>query len=248
MKGGTVNMEIIFTENAGILIKCEKCSILIDTIQFWSSQYSKPLSNLLWSCILNNVGDFSDIEYIAATHNHPDHISIQHICSLFKRNSKIKLILPRSASREIAEDCMEMNQEYGEFLLQGGVEYLYFRTGHIGRQFREVENYCIIIKYNGIRILITGDAAVDYDRFELFEKMKFDLVVVTPLFFHDPIGRKILSTYNMKFLAINHIPKCGKERDMFLKMINYDLKKCSFCVENIIIIKQPMYRLGFKNI
>lgn len=241
-------MEIIFTENAGILIKCEKCSILIDTIQFYSSQYSKPLSNSLWNCILNSVGDFYNLDYVVATHNHPDHISVQHICSLVKRYSKIKLILPRNVSEEIAGECIKMDQEYGEFLLQDGVEYRYFRTGHIGNQFRKVENYCIIIKYNGLRILLTGDAAVDYNRFELLKGMKFDLIVVTPLFFHDPMGREILSTYNMKFLAINHIPKCGKERDMFLKMINYDLKKCSFCVEDIIIIKQPMYRLGFKNI
>lgn len=230
-------MKLIFTENAGALICAAGCDLLIDTIQTGKSRYSTPMSEKLWHMIMNRDAPFKAVDYIIATHRHQDHMSLAHILEYKAVYPETKLFLPTGV---FASDLM-LKKEYEKIWLNSGTLLSYYRTGHIGKDYGAVDNYCIEIESEDKRVLLTGDAEPKPKGFELMRGNFYDVVAVTPLFFHSAKGRDILNNVLcVKKVLITHIPTSGDAHAMFLQMVELDKRKWPLSEKSVVIAEKPM--------
>lgn len=148
-----------------------------------------------------------------------------------------KLILPEDK----IESYVQLQRKYEKVSLSSGIFLSYYRTTHIGNARNDIENYCIEIEAESKRVLFTGDAAANYSDFSLLRGKHYDIVVVTPLFFHDSQGRAILSDFLcVEKVLITHIPQVGENRDMFLKMAELDKRKWDYPEKSVVIAREAM--------
>ena len=152
-------MKLTYINNAGILVDWGAARMMIDAIQFYNSRFSDPLPEEIWDDMLEGSGDLRNVEYLAATHVHPDHISPSGVVEYMQHNRVKGLILPQASWNDISEragdEGVEMPEKFiltdegGETELEGGAVLRWFRTPHIGNNFRFVSNYCLCIEHAG---------------------------------------------------------------------------------------------------
>ena len=192
----------VLTANAGLLLNIEGTTVLIDALHTGSKRFSGVSEDVL-DMIISGEGDFSHIDYMIVTHDHPDHASLRHINRFLKVHDETIVFSPlKGIYGEHVNQLMLPSEEY----VFGG-DSLYFRNmTHDGVEYSDVRNYAGIVTVNGKRISFFGDTGIGNVQLTNEFSEKFDLSIYNFPFLTLTKGREVIKKMAPEECIICHIP------------------------------------------
>lgn len=215
-------IQITLLGNTGILVTWGGVRLLVDGLyrpeDYPFSQVPEPLRENL----LTGQAPLGEIHYLLFTHTHPDHFHAGDLSRYLAATPVRGLFLPRpSGGQETARisprtplfPLVSPVGGVGVFSPEPGIKVTAFNTGHMGGQYRDMDNYCLLLRLGNRRLLITADADFRPDIFALAaEAAPLDAVVVNPLFYQHRLGQAIINDLlRPKALLLYHIPFDGDD-------------------------------------
>ncbi|MCK5148885.1 MBL fold metallo-hydrolase [bacterium] len=199
------NVEITYIANEGFLIETGGKKILIDAL-FGHREYSWCMipDTQTKDAMLNNQGMFQDIDIIATTHEHPDHVYPPYVVGHLLNNQKVTYV---SSEQSIAQ--LKALMQYDDIARQvvnmtpdkrsyrdttiSGIDIRIYRiahgpywtedptTGKKVNRHKNVQNLAFLFTIDGVKIFHTGDAnedcIEDFKRFRL-DKEEIDVALI----------------------------------------------------------------------
>lgn len=242
-----LKMKITYINNAGVLVDWGGGRMMIDVIAFFKSRFSDPLPEQIWEGMLDGEGELRHVDYLAATHVHPDHVSAQGVAQYAAKNAVKALFLPAATAGDVREslggdgpEISALTEDSGTRELSGGAVLSWFRVAHIGNNYRFVGNYCFEIAHGGKRVLIIGDAEPDRDVFEACCTGRYDVVIINPMFFNDPNGRHILiDDLGAQTVIIYHMPAPEDINMVLRRLTEKQVEKSRGIFGRLVVFSEP---------
>ena len=226
-------IEITFIVNAGVLIKGENTSILIDSLyrREGMDSFSRPGKELSYDMI-NGVPPFDNLTAYLFTHLHVDHGSPYVVAAL--KNKDIPVIFPyasmyKNAYSGIKNPVTMLN--YKEKKIQklsiGDAKIICIPTEHAGSRFYFIEHFSYIIEIDGQNILVCGDVNdEDENLISELSKHKIDAAIVNFSEVARKQGRELISKHiSPKVLFLYHLPLPNEDRFGYIEMTNKCLRR-----------------------
>jgi L-ascorbate metabolism protein UlaG (beta-lactamase superfamily) len=226
--------------NAGVLVEYNGVRLLVDGLHHEEGHPFSKVPEETLGRMMDGVDPYASIDYVFFTHEHPDHFTPACAADYLKRQPVKGLFLPAQVSDDSArlyDDaqgrsifCKRFGLAPGEMercVLADGVEAAGLGALHMGPQFRNVRNDCILLTLGGSNLLFTGDADHVPEFYEeALSDVVLDAVFVNPLFFHHPKGRAVINEiFRPRYLAIYHVPFEQDDDLQFGKLVARDIER-----------------------
>lgn len=233
---------ITLVANAGVLIEHKGVGILVDGIHNEGGHPFSRVSENDMKFMQQGVDIFSNLDYLLFTHEHPDHLSPQHVSEVIQKRTIKGLFLPgeHNSSPDLALLLNQVQQrtipywnlgldpgETQRIELSGDLIVTVIGTRHLGPQFRTVRNDCFLLTLAGMNLLFTGDADHNSDYFiNSLKEVSLDAVFVNPIFYHNPNGQKIINEiFCPRNVVIYHMPFSQDDTMHFSYMVQSDIQR-----------------------
>lgn len=235
-------IDITLVANAGILVEHGGRGLLIDGIHHEDGHpFSKVPKDEL-EHMRTRTGQFSNLEYLLFTHEHPDHFTPELVQTLVDSGSARTLFVPQengatpalsrllSRLRQLGVAHRRLSLEPGQtrhFTLAYDLTVTVIGTRHMGPQYQDLRNDCFLLTLGAQRILFTadGDHVAQYYENAL-RGISLDAVFVNPLFFHHPDGQAIINDiFKPRHVLIYHLPFAQDDSMNFSYMVRRDVEK-----------------------
>jgi L-ascorbate metabolism protein UlaG (beta-lactamase superfamily) len=212
---------VTLVANAGVLVACNGVRLLVDGLHHEEGHPFSKVPKETLARMMDGADPYASIDYLFFTHEHPDHFTPVCAAQYLQRRPVKGLFLPAQVSDEAArlyDDAQERSifcKRFGlapgetqHCALSDGVEVTALGTPHMGPQYRDVRNDCILLTLGGANLLFTGDADHVPEFYEeALSGVVLDAVFVNPLFFHHPEGRAVIDEiFRPRYLAVYHLP------------------------------------------
>lgn len=235
-----MNIKVTLLANEGILLQCNGTKLLIDGIHENTTELFSGLSKQVLEDLLEGKKPlFQNIDYIIFTHNHRDHFSAEFTEAFLKKHLVKGFIIPdrqtcqypslRETAKLRAEKLWLLDLPLGQLMEIKFTEELsisVFCSLHAGEEYKNLENYCYFLNFNGRKMLIIGDSEYNAQYFiETLNRETIDVLFINPLFLNLISGRKVIKALNPKKVVVYHIPFEGEDKLRFREMVLNDIKK-----------------------
>lgn len=231
-------IEISYIANAGVCIKTNKATFLVDAIHHEGDYpFSKVPADTL-AAMKRGSGPYANADYLLFTHTHPDHFTPEHVISYLRNNSSKALFVHSdklqrtqpvfSVCRERGITAVPLRVDYGalqQFQLNQDAVLTSLSVHHLKEEYADVACGCLMLEVCGKRILLLADA--DHGRSEEFFPLgeSADIAFVNPYCLLQPAGRVLLENIlKPKQIAVYHIPFAEDDR-LGMRMIVQNLQK-----------------------
>lgn len=150
---------VLLTANAGVLICLNNKKILVDAMHNKKTyQFSRVADEILRK-IAGGEGDFTGVDAMLYTHDHPDHYSKNWTQRALDWNPGLHLVSP---VRDFADlKNVHVLTRPIETLQIAGVQITARQIPHDGSDYASVLNYAYLLDMDGYRILLLGDGVMD---------------------------------------------------------------------------------------
>ena len=219
---GAVSLE--WVANSGVLVRWGALRLLVDGI-YGENRYFSPPRREIQKAVFGMESAYRDVDALLFTHRHTDHFDAAHT-DAYAENNAVRGIyvpragedpdsyledrrpLPKAAARGVLRDFhLEMGERY-DASLGPDCTASFLRCRHPdGATYRAVEHCALLLEVGGRRILFAADADKCAENGQLFTSLgRLDAVLITPLFFSFPSGRRILEAMGPEHVVIYHLP------------------------------------------
>ena len=250
-------LQITLTANAGILLRTERVSFLVDALHAEGIYpFSKvPQEQLQSMNAGNNV--FRNVNYLVFTHSHPDHYSPGVVLEYLKHNRVKRIILPEAETMEDYDrermllqwikdsnlPAWRFHQERNalhSYMLEPDVFLTAMCMPHLSERFADRNCICLLISIGNRNVLFTSDC--DFQEKELFRfanHVHIDAVFLNPYFFHADIGREILSeTVCAQHIFIYHVPFAHEDILSMRALVRQDVRKYTSMFADVQVLQE----------
>jgi L-ascorbate metabolism protein UlaG (beta-lactamase superfamily) len=223
-------IDIDLVANAGVLVRGGGLGLLVDGMH---DQDGHPFSRVGADDMVRMArpeGIFERLDYLLFTHEHPDHFTPDLVVEHLERRPVKGVFLPAPAENPEGRDRLvraleergvphwTMGPEPGSTRSvspEPGLTVTAIGTVHMGKQFRDVRNDCLLISLMGMNLLFTGDADHVPEYYEkALADVALDAAFVNPIFYHNPSGQAIIDDiFRPLEVVIYHMP--SPDRDPF---------------------------------
>lgn len=244
------NIRLMLTANAGLRITCGGLTLLLDSVYEGGIPPFSDLPDEQWEAMLRAEPPFSRLDYLLVTHDHPDHFSAQRLLKLLERRTVQGVILPeqvleqypvlyRKLTHHAAPLVVLTGQSTGMTLrLSREVLLRPWLTGHVDKEYQQVQHFCYELVSGESRILFTADMDYTQPNSQLMQR-SFDAACVNPLLFHELLRKKPDLTLDTKRLLVYHIPP----EDGNTRIRTMTLRDAAKCPEAI-LLDEPMEEIS----
>jgi L-ascorbate metabolism protein UlaG (beta-lactamase superfamily) len=214
--------------NAGVLVRGGGLGLLVDGMH---DQDGHPFGRVEADDMARMgraEGLFERLDYLLFTHEHPDHFTPDLVAEHLERRPVKGVFLPAPASEPEGRGrlirALEkrgvphwiMGPEPGDTLSvspEPGLTVTAIGTRHMGKQFQDVRNDCLLVSLAGMNLLFTGDADHLPEFYEkALEGVTLDAAFVNPIFYHNPNGQIIIDhIFLPREAVIYHMPVQGRD-------------------------------------
>lgn len=207
-------IDIKHIANAGFCIKYNDIKILVDALHNDKQDvFSVVPLDILMNMYLN-VGEYKDANIILVTHYHFDHFSADVFLKYIENNSVDRIFMPIQAYNLIKKDLKNnenfiiLCDEHKDIMEINfkNIKIKYFSTGHMGEQYKNIQNFGYLIFLDDKKILVTGDSDYNFEIYKKLKNEKIDIAFVNPLFINDDKGYEIIEKLDIKKICIHHVP------------------------------------------
>jgi L-ascorbate metabolism protein UlaG (beta-lactamase superfamily) len=216
-------IDIDLVANAGVLVRGGGLGLLVDGMH---DQDGHPFSRVGaddMARMARGEGVFANLDYLLFTHEHPDHFTPDLVAGHLRRRPVKGVFLPdaghgsegRARLVRLLEETgvphWTLGPEPGSVSTvspEPGLTVTAVGTRHMGKQFQDVRNDCLLVSLAGMRLLFTGDAdhvPAYYE--ESLKDVDLDAAFVNPIFYHNPDGQRIIDDiFRPLETVIYHMP------------------------------------------
>ena len=228
--------EIYFIGNAGVLISADDTSVLIDGL--YSSRGGEfpvsPIPGDVLNELYSRRGPLPEPDYLVFSHPHYDHLSEKLLDSYLDTHPSGSVYLPEGTSSAYVRSLYNMKQRGNTYEIITGKERQYrpgkdleisfYKTRHLGKNFKQTLHYCILITISSCRLLFTADVDFFSESLSQFSQVPLNAAFVNPFLYHNEEGQKILrNTLQAEHTYIYHVPFEDNDNYHIRHMINKDL-------------------------
>ncbi len=253
----TVN--IVSVTNAGVVITNGDVGLMVDGLYDETPPFP-PMPSHLAEDLLQGRQPGGKVDFLLFTHLHGDHFSIEKVLAYLDHNKPAGLVFPWEyttfdnlkeplARHKVASYPLMLARGGGrQISLYDGLTITAWNTGHMGSQFTAVDHYSFFINLGRHNILVTGDAAFDEEGFrQMIGGQPVDIVLVNPLFLHNPKGVSLLKTIiRPRAVLIYHIPYCGDDVMVLRSLTRRLLNKHAAAPYALFALEQPLQAFSFQ--
>lgn len=229
-------IELIYTANAGLLIKSDHKSLLIDGLARAENLLYSDTPWDLASKMISGEPPFHHVDAMLYTHAHPDHFSAELTADFLTEHPETQLVCGHAVLERLQtysdakteaflSRCHAFTEDRPRPITKSDIEILPIKTLHMGPEFKHVEHYSFLIEMDGVNILIIGDAEltpknfIDVD----YENHPIDLVIAPFPYLSTFRGQKVIrEVIKPHQMAVIHLPTPEKDaenwRESTLKM------------------------------
>jgi L-ascorbate metabolism protein UlaG (beta-lactamase superfamily) len=212
--------------NAGILLQYKDINILVDAIYENEGHPFSKIPQDTWKKMLAGDEPFQKIDYLLFTHNHPDHFSESRLIEFLKARKVKGLFLPKDAAREHELTAFLKEHRIPAVILTKKTDRTIFRLEdhlvlrarkmrHLDKEYRNVPNFCYLLQFDQLKVLITADVDYTYHKFRELAR-GVDVTFVNPLFFGELGYRRFYhGELHSRAFGVYHVPF---EKDDSMKM------------------------------
>lgn len=255
------DIDIRMVANAGVLVEHDGAGLLVDGIHREGGHPFSPVSEADLARMRKGESPFAHLDYLFFTHEHPDHCTPGLVREQVRERPVRGLLLPgqQGGSPELAR-LLEGLQQQGvpyqtlglppgrtqRFELADGLSITALGTRHMGPQYRNVRNDCLLLSWDGANLLFTGDADPVADYYAALRDVPLEAAFVNPLFLHDARGREIITTlFRPRRLVVHHLPFPADDTLHFGYMVNRDREKLALARPEMQfhVLDQPEQRM-----
>ncbi|MBR3398112.1 MAG: MBL fold metallo-hydrolase [Lachnospiraceae bacterium] len=231
-----LSLNVLSTVNSSLLIWSEHTKVLIDGLHTRSLDFS-GMSPRIRDSLDRGIPPFNDIDYLAFTHGHPDHFSLdetEHYLS--GHNVKALVLPPGSGEPDRTDDILvplfasscppiryiqpctapweECSYQLGDF------KVTYVHTPHIAAPSYPEHNYSILLEHQDMTVFIGGDLAFPAGKqLEYLQDKHIDYCFMIPFYIMHRTGRKVLEALDSRMTYIYHIPYSRDDNQVFLNHV-----------------------------
>lgn len=233
---------ITLVANAGVLVAGNGVGLLVDGIHQEGGHPFDKVSEADMRRLFQGAGQFTPIDYLLFTHEHPDHFTPRRVMDYVLQRPVKGLFVPDATggSPEFSRLLDYLRQrglphwtlglapgETRRITLADDLAVTAIGTRHMGPQYQDVRNDCFLITLHGMNLLFTGDAdhvAAYYAA--AVADVSLDAVFVNPIFYHNPAGQDIINTiFRPRHVVIYHMPSEQHDFMQFDSMVARDVEK-----------------------
>ncbi|TQV85463.1 MBL fold metallo-hydrolase [Aliikangiella coralliicola] len=245
--------ELVYTANAGVMLKTDKGNIFIDSIfklhKNWGGFRYSHLSEQQQHEIINGIGDFSEVRLVLATHIHRDHFHPELVGHVLKNNPTARLFANQQITESVLEGFVNSNPIRDQLIQYSpqrtswqdeDIQVTIFPVPHGGSRHQWIDNSLIMLEVNGHKFLHLGDAVVDNQSFAKynFPEQKID-TLITPHWFLTGKGKQIINHHIKpeRIIAL-HLPPDKTRQNKIKKAVQNLYPNLTIMVKNMALIEQ----------
>ncbi|HHX37563.1 MAG TPA: MBL fold metallo-hydrolase [Clostridiaceae bacterium] len=207
--------------NAGVLLKYEDISLLVDGLHLGDNYFS-GLSRHVFQDILSGNPPFENLNYLAFTHEHQDHYVPEIVEQFILRRDVEGLFLPRGSKETDHLHHIAQIKDIPVWMFPGGSPHIWELPGmrlaslpcpHSKPEQFPLPHYCLLIDISNWKILFLGDADWNKDHFACLEDIGINCVITNPLWMHNKEALFILNEVICpQDVVLVHVPPLEKDR------------------------------------
>ncbi len=225
----------ILVSNAGVIVVHKRIRILIDGLYKDLGGNFSQLPDWAWKTMQQGKGELGNVEYLLFSHSHFDHYYAPYVDTYLENNQVKGILFPpvddtkglEEQVKTYAHKAISLDAN-GETIIADDVKLRVFTTRHVDKKYYDVQNQCIQLEVDGKRLTFLSDVDYYEEEFAKLEDFTTDVAFVTPVFYNNPKGRRILrDVLHAKTIVIYHLPSEEDDRFMFCKMAFQDVKRYS---------------------
>lgn len=221
--------------NAAVFLQYGETKILIDGLYKDLGRNFSELPEKVWESMRRGEGELSNIDYLLFTHSHYDHFYVPYLQEYLEHNEVKGLCLPPGERWQGKGHSLSFDEE-GKIPLPEGITLRFLDVRHLDKQFYDVVNRCFWVEIGKKHLLFLGDGDYQEEAFEKIRDLPVDTVFVTPIFYNNAKGRKILrEILGVKKIVVYHLPFPEEDTLHYERMTRRDIEKYGEKDENVVL-------------
>lgn len=210
------------TANAGALIVCGGKKILLDALHRKQTRFS-GVDEGLAGTIIRGEEEFSGIDCMLVTHDHPDHYEENLTRAFLAHHPETTVLTPTALS---GERVFHLTGPEGECVFDH-VKIRYRRLVHDGEEYAGIVNYGFVVTAGKRTMLMLGDATFDGDSIgKLVGNDRIDTAFLNFPFVTLLRGKRIVrEVIRPRQTVIFHLPFVEDDVERYLETTRYIVKK-----------------------
>ncbi|WP_317854136.1 MBL fold metallo-hydrolase [Chakrabartyella piscis] len=243
----------ILLSNAGIIVVHNGIRILIDGLYKDLGGNFSQLPDWAWNTMQQGKGELGNIDYLLFTHSHYDHYYAPYVNQYLEKNQVKGVLFPPVDDTKGLEEQVQMYEDKkitldaaGCATLESDITLRIMTTRHVDERFHHVPNQCISLEIGGQKLAFLADADCYESDFQAAKDFVADIVFVTPIFYNNAVGRRILrEQIHAKTIVMYHLPSPEDDRFMYHKMAVQGAKRHALPDEETLIWNESGQRIAF---
>lgn len=216
-------IKLHFIGNAGVMLEYKNVKIIVDGLYEDRNNYFSNIPEKTLKEMIAGNGNFANADCLLFSHAHEDHFNKEYLIYYLKNNVVSFVMLPEES--EISESDSHFVSSKDRVYINEEVIIEPFSVRHVDKKFYDVKVNCFIITMGEKTIAVLSDADYCPDMF-VERLVGVDVTLVTPLFYNNQQGRKILNEkLHTQKTIIYHVPFDGDDQFGYYKIACYDVKK-----------------------
>ncbi|MCH3950315.1 MAG: MBL fold metallo-hydrolase [Acidaminococcus sp.] len=218
--------------NCGVYIQYEGTRFLFDGLYKDLSHSFVQLPDTVWRAMAEGRGYLSNIDYLLFSHSHFDHYFSNYLFTYMAHNQVKGLVLPvldqttglKRAYEEFGGKLLHFKE--GEAELGEDIRLRLIRTHHLDPRHFSLPVYAYLLALGRKKLLVMADADYQEADFRCLEGIDIDYAFVTPVFYNNAAGRRILfEQLSIRQLVLYHLPDPDNDRFQYGRMAENDVRK-----------------------
>lgn len=233
----------ILVSNAAVVVAYKGIRILLDGLYKDLGNNFTELPDWEWKLMQQGKGDLANVDYLLFSHSHYDHYYSPYFFEYLKANEVKGFCMPPVDETPGLREALELTQDKqiqfnqnNDAQLEQGIVLKHFDVRHVDAQFYGITNQCFLLTIGDTRLAFLSDGDYHEEAFEKAKDLKVDIVFVTPIFYNNAKGRKIIrDVLEAKTIVIYHLPSIEDDRFMYYKMAERDAQKYAQEDETVLV-------------
>ncbi len=219
--------------NCGVFVEYGGSRFIFDGLYKDLSHSFVELPDPVWDSMAAGRGPYANAGYLFFSHSHFDHYYSPYLFTYMEHNSVKGLVLPE------LDQTTGLKKAYGQYrerllpfvpgqwlTLAPGVRLKVSRMHHLDPRHFSLAVYSFLLDLDGQILFFMADSDYQEEDFRGLENEAIQYAFVTPVFYNNAAGRRILfEQLSIRELILYHLPDPENDRFQYSRLAEHDVRK-----------------------